>query len=690
VANPPKEPLTRLRGPVGVGGDNELGLPELDVEGELREHRDRLQNIEEALNSSSETTVSGGGGGGTTVLPTGFLTKPQADGLYSPLGHTHPTLPTVDQKAGLVHITAANYAVGINDIGDLDALLTATRFGFIFKEHVNAGSSNVLDVTQLLIDQPISDPAQGVTGLVLNDTVFIRASLTRRPVEANAFNVFANLRQSAPFIYTPPTDNATQLLQDYIAGGHNYVLNASNFVQGGGFLIVTTPSGPEVGTVTGVIGNTVTLSSLQGTGVGGLPAGVKCYHTKPGWGIVAHQPDTWTAGTSVGNILGMFPTATDRINVGDTVIINPGGLNQETIVVGAATYGLDPRAVTTVTFTTPLVNSHTANEPVMKLSVATQTPQPRRLFLDFLVREVGGAVIPFVMSNQLINLMIPYDFTLAGFPPNTLLAMAKFLHESGESGSSPAGDTPGDLIIQVGTGTFAGLSQPATIVHGLNLNLYAVMLTPRFDAQVPSLGDYGLDLTGITANQFVVRNTGSDNSTQFTYALLAIPPSAVYPPLIDANVGRFNPAGAVITHNRGVNAAQVFITVEPLYDSQIASIGQFAVDNVQANSFAVRQTGANATSQFRWAMFDTSALPLGKLRGVGTGTFAGGGSSATITHNLNVSGAYFVKIVPKFGPNLAAVGEYGVDPGTQTANAFQVKNTGVDNTTQFSWAIFVQ
>lgn len=687
MADAPSGKRTRVTGgPLDVGG--------LNVEAEIRELKAQVQDVVNILQTASSSGSSSSGGtmtGGVTgvPLPTDLVTIPIGDGRYSRTDHSHPTLPTSAQKAGLLNITGSNRAIGSVEAADALRLGAAHLNVFIRKDNVPAGTGSVLDVTQLLIDQAVA--TGNLPGLLLNEICFIIDAVTLRPIEFNSYNVFGLLRQSDPFLLGLPAGIRSTLSQAYAVNGTSVFSSVPNLFPGGAGTIIlgVTPQAYAV-PVASNSGTLVTLNPGQTFPVS-APVGKPIFRAVAGFGVVRKKDlpaNLWGAGDFEGDLLGV--TIPNTIQVGSRVVINPGGVNQEIREVASISPAANPTLPTRIVFLQALDNDHEAGEPVILETMTVQTPQPRQLFVDFVVNPIGGgAPVPYVMTGQMICFLFPYRFRLPEIPVDLIQRMVEFLHAAGDSGGVPVGNAPTNLIEAIGISTFAGLGQLAQVIHNENLSVYAIMLTVRFDASIAAIGAFGVDLSTVDNNQFGVRNIGESQTKQFEYAILAIPPAALFSPLIDSGVATFSPAGTTVTHNKNIPFGTQFILIEPLFNAGMASLGVFALDTVQANSFVVRITGTNPVTQFRWALFNTGGLPLGKMRAAGVGTFAGVGVPATITHNLGIVGTYFVKIVPRFGPNLAAVGEYSVDPATRTGNAFSVRNTGSDNTTSFAWAIFV-
>lgn len=151
-------------------------------------------------------------------------------------------------------------------------------------------------------------------------------------------------------------------------------------------------------------------------------------------------------------------------------------------------------------------------------------------------------------------------------------------------------------LVDTGVASFA--PGGTVIGHAGALSNTFVVIIPEEGGALGAAGIYGTD--AIASTSFTVRNSGAGGGRFRWLAFNAATITGQFQAISTATFG--GSAGVTITHN--LNLARYDILLTPVWDSELPGVGDYGVEieTKTPNSFVVKNTGANVTSQFKWAV----------------------------------------------------------------------------------------
>lgn len=206
------------------------------------------------------------------------------------------------------------------------------------------------------------------------------------------------------------------------------------------------------------------------------------------------------------------------------------------------------------------------------------------------------------------------------------------------------------------------------IIHNCDTIDYKVVILPS-EFSSGDIGEYWIESK--TANSFIIKNTGTNSNTKFTWMLI----KHSNPNFAFGNSTFNTTTGKTITHNLNLSNYKVVIIPN---QTCTGNIGDYWISSKTVNSFTVKNTGVNNTTGFDWVLIKDNNEQII----TGSSTF-NSNSGVSVGHSAGTYN-YGVLISPTNAVN-GDIGEYWVE--SKTNSGFIVKNTGLNTTSQFDWIL---
>jgi hypothetical protein len=612
---------------------------------------------------------------------TAILNKGTADLLYTKVGHTHTYQNTEPQKDALdatPDLGPTNRVLGFNDMADSRQL--TSQFWTSYDRHNNIPTTHdqYINVTPLLDGEDISD-GLNAKGYILGARAHIRDRLTQLPIVSGSWVLFGVLRQQLTVLLrSPPESNRANFNFDFNAGQLSYVIDQPGLLTKSNYMVIGSNNRATITKAIDINRAGIWLNP-QGTHPQPVTTSDYLYRVDPLqlW-VLERSGGEWENGSFGGTAVclqsthGLFP--------GDAVYLNPGGATEELKTVDTIVpAGPEDTDGVVIAFVEPLIFDHDGGETMTKDSITVDVNTLIEHFLDTFFLNGPTVSRPGSPLGRNVDLLIPRRWQLGQFPTNTLEIVTEFFHLAEEA------DVGEDFVLVFGFGFFApdGFS---SYEHDQFLTDHWIAVEPIWHAKLTTVGNYAI--RSVTEFNFTEAHTGGveeNNQPQFQY--VAVPTETpTTAPMVATGIGTLSSLGtpALIEHDENIPVEFQFIHVEFIDDEALSSVGPWGIDGLLPSSFTVRHTGSNSTTQFRWSVYDARGIPRGRFYDKGQATFAGYQSQATLQHQLNAD-RYVVLITPRWGPNIAGVGVFGV--ANRGQGSVEVVNSGSDDTTSFDFAI---